>query len=362
MGFIFGGIGIGGDGAPNYTIGWVDDDTSKGYLTIPGYPEDRKVDYPILNMTHDVIDDIDDFNLINYTSKEKAEAAAFNETIIAYVYFPEGYEKSISEVWAGDREKPLNYSIYFLQSISPQTKSVISQLISSILGAIVNYKPDYMNITYEQESIVGHEVNQITFQAPGLILYGPMTILSFAIIVITSEKKDGIYKRLASSEVKNHEIILSSIVVNVTLIFMQFVVGGTILLIFGWEPIMASLFDAILGLILTILAFSFFILALAFALAPVFKDPENAGGGVWIILIPLMMLSGIFVPLEIMGEGMQDIAKLFPTRYAVLLLNDLLLNGQPLNNPDILLNLGVLCIYSLVIFIIGVLAFSKFKQ
>ncbi len=257
---------------------------------------------------------------------------------------------------------PISYDIYFLQSVSLQTRMVIENLFESIIYGVINYNPNEINLELSIESIGGREVNQITFQSAGLILYGPMTILSFAIIILTSEKKDGIYKRLASSEVKNHEIILSSIIADTFLIFMQLTIGICLLFPFGWNPIIASTLDAIIGIVLGIFLFSFFILALAFTLTPIFKDPDTAGGGVWIILIPLMMLSGIFFPLEYMGESLQVIANFLPTRYAVLIFQDLLLNGLPVTDPGILTNMGILILYSIGLFIIGIFAFRKFKR
>ncbi len=257
---------------------------------------------------------------------------------------------------------PVSYEIYFLQSLNPTTKNILKSLIDNIITGVINYNPNEIDLQLIVGSAVGSEVNQLTYQASGLLLYGPMTILSYAIIILTSEKKNGIYKRLASSEVRNYEIVLSSIIADIILIFMQFAIGMAIIIPFGWNPIIASPIDAIFGVILTIFLFSFFILALAFALTPVFKDPDTAGGGVWIILIPMMMLSGIFFPIELMGESMQVIAGFFPTRYAVLIFQDLLLDGLPLTEPAILINMGILGLYSLGLFIVGILAFRKFKK
>ncbi|MBD3198176.1 MAG: ABC transporter permease subunit [Candidatus Lokiarchaeota archaeon] len=200
----------------------------------------------------------------------------------------------------------------------------------------------------------------MTFSAPGYLLYGPMSILSFVLVVLTGEKKDGIFKRLSSTQVKNWEIILSNIFSSILLVFMQFLIGASILSIFGWNPQFASLFDLIFGVSITMFLFSFFLLALAFALAPVFKDPDTAGGGVWIIIIPLAMVSGIFVPIELFGEGMKAIASVLPTRFAVIALQNLLLNQHPIWYPETILNLGLLVIYSVIIFAIGIKLFNKF--
>jgi ABC-type multidrug transport system permease subunit len=257
--------------------------------------------------------------------------------------------------------EPIRYEIYFLQTVSPVVKSTLENIIVQVISEIINNNPIEIDLDYEVKSTVGHIVNSITFSASGYLLYGPLTILSFALITLTSEKKEGIFRRLASTEVKNWELILSNIISNIILVFMQFSIGASILWIFGWDPIIFSSFDAIFGVIITIFLFSFLILALAFALAPVFKVPETAGGGVWIIILPLAMVSGIFVPIELFGEWMKKIAAWLPTRFAVVALQNLLLNGLPLNNHETLLNLGFLTLYSTIIFLIGIRAFNKFK-
>jgi len=280
-------------------------------------------------------------------------APSYNSTVSIPIFYP---------VPGSTLPDPVEYEMFFLQSVSPTTKSIIQNLVGSVISGIINTNPLEIDISYEVKSTVGEEVNYMTYQAPGLILYGPMTILSFAVIVLTSEKKDGIYKRLSSSEVKNWELVSSSILANLMLVFMQFAIGATILFMFGWNPIIYSPLDAIIGVMIAMFLFSFFILALAFALTPIFKDPDTAGGGVWVILIPLMMMSGIFFPIEMFGESMQAVANVLPTRFAVLILQGLLLKGLPLTDPSILLNFGLLTLYSIVIFAIGIKAFNKFKR
>ena len=268
----------------------------------------------------------------------------------------------IYELPASEPIIPLIYEIFFLQSVSPAIQATIENVLFQTLNGLINNNPAEISLSYDKKSTIGQVVNNITFSAPGYLLYGPMTILSFALVLLTGEKKDGIYKRLASTEARNYELILSSIITNIVLIFMQFAIGAVILSIFGWEPIVASIAEAIIGVIITIFLFSFFLLALAFALAPVFKDPDSAGGGVWIIIIPLAMVSGIFVPVELFGEAMRNFVSWLPTRFAVVALQNFLLNGQSLFYPETLLSLGLLSLYSFVIFVIGIRAFNKFKK
>jgi len=352
LGLIFGGTGTVGDS--EYTIGWIDDDSTQANYTIH-----RNFNLEVIQET---LEGLDDLTVEEYDAKEEANEDALRDVIDAYVYFPEGYEKALEESSTSNTTDPKEYEIYFVQSVSPTTRSIITNLVQGVISGVINYDPDSLDISYEEKSAKGQEVNQLSYSAPGYILYGPMTILSFALIVLTGEKKDGIFRRLSSTEAKNHEIILSNIFANILLVFMQIVIGSVILFLFGWNPVIYSMFDAVAGFILTVFLFSFFILALAFVLAPIYKDPDTAGGGVWIILIPLMMFSGVFVPTEFFGEDINAVVRWLPTRHTVVIFQNLLLKGLPLSDPNTLMNLGFLTLWTVGMFIAGVLLFNKFKQ
>ena len=206
------------------------------------------------------------------------------------------------------------------------------------------------------------DAQALTNYAPGFLLYGPLMVLSFALVMLTTEKKSGIYRRLASTEVKNYEVILSSIISNIALVFMQFAIGAAILALFGWNPAIASFLDGVIGVTLTIFLFAFFLLALTFTFAPIFKEPETAGGGVWMIIAPLAIFSGVFVPMEVMGDAMKNIAAWLPTRFAVVALENIMVKGQSIFYPETLINLGLLTLYSAIIFVIGIKAFNKFMK
>lgn len=288
--------------------------------------------------------------ILNYTLKTIYPTKFINITI---------FDQLISNA---DPFGAIDYDIFFLGDISPATKGVLTNTINQVIEQTINADPFTIELNLEDKPFKGKIINQITYAAPGYLLYGPMSILSFVLVVLTGEKKDGIFKRLSSTQVKNWEIILSNIFSSILLIFMQFIIGAVILSIFGWTPAFASVFDLTIGIIVTMFLFSFFLLALAFALAPVFKDPDTAGGGVWIIIIPLAMVSGIFVPIELFGEAMQDIASVLPTRFAVIALQNILLKSNSIFHSDVLLSWGLLIIYSVIIFIIGIKLFNKFVR
>jgi ABC-type multidrug transport system permease subunit len=57
---------------------------------------------------------------------------------------------------------------------------------------------------------------------------------------------------------------------------------------------------------------------------------------------------------------MKFIAGFLPPRFAVIALQEILLNGNSIFHPDVLINWGLLLALSAVIFVIGVRLFKKF--
>jgi lipooligosaccharide transport system permease protein len=64
-----------------------------------------------------------------------------------------------------------------------------------------------------------------------------------------------------------------------------------------------------------------------------------------LFITPLLLLSGVFFPLEQMPEVVQGGAKFFPLYHAVVLVRPLMTGETP---PDITLHLGVILIYTLL--------------
>jgi len=74
------------------------------------------------------------------------------------------------------------------------------------------------------------------------------------------------------------------------------------------------------------------------------------------------MLSGVFVPVEVFGDVMQKIVSFLPLRFAVLVLQNLLLKGLPLTYPETIESLLSLLVVSTVILLIGIKFFNKFRR
>jgi hypothetical protein len=469
MGFVFGSSSFGS--SITYNIGFAS-------LEESAFSDDDHPNYN-LSLIYEIFDDMDSFNIYNYSSLEEAYQAAKDDIIVVYLVFPEGFEdnltrsaqthigwyngdtsthlynnitwfydalgnirdyevynitnqnfntvlnsindtdydgllyindyflnhtanasastmmyyfrngtarakvdiikstiKGVAEgVYAGSNIEigevnisnaqnfsPPNVSIYFLQSVSSTDRQIITGIVQQVITGIINYQPSNIDLNFETESAQGRLVNALTFGTPGYILYGSMTILSFTLVVITSMQKEGIFKRLSSTELTNKEIILGSLGANIILSFFQTSLGLGFLFLFGLDPITYDLLNGILGVSITILLFSMTLSSLALMLAPVFKTPDAAGGGVWIVILPLLMFSGGFFPVEYISEEFVQIVYFLPTRLIVLSFQDVLIKGLPIFTPSLLINWGLQSIYIVAFFIIGTKLFNNFKK
>jgi ABC-type polysaccharide/polyol phosphate export permease len=254
------------------------------------------------------------------------------------------------------------YTMYFLSSTNPTTIMIINSTFQSIVEAIINYNPNAIEFAIKSAQTEGKAINNLTYNSPGYLLYGVLNIMSFAMILITTEIKDGQFKRLLSSRMKISDLLWGNILCNTTLTFLQIALGLGVLSLWGMTPYYVNLGTFIGGTILTTLAISIFVNALALVLVPVFKTPDAAAGGVWLFLIPLMTFSGAFFPVEFLSESIANFARWIPTRMAVLAFQAIMVNGLPLTDIKFWGNtLGCLGM-GLALYFMGLFTFYRFTH
>ncbi|TFG18053.1 MAG: ABC transporter permease [Promethearchaeota archaeon] len=251
---------------------------------------------------------------------------------------------------------------YFRDSTDITSKQIIKGMMMAFLDGIINYNPSSIDLSYEDVPISGQSVSWLTTGTPGYIMYGMLSLLSMATILITNEKKTGTLKRLESSRMRPFDMLFGHIVSNTAIVITQFLIGIGVLAIFGFRPIYASVWSLIFGTLITLLLASIFINALSLVAAVIFKTPEASGGGVWVFLIPLMTFSGAFFPLEVIAPGLVPYTTWIPTRIVVLLFQDIFVDGIGLLDPSIWLNFLWLTLWGAGLFTLGAFLYRRFAQ
>lgn len=261
--------------------------------------------------------------------------------------------------------KPIpTIQIVFRTSTEATMRQVLKSTLESLIDGIINYDPNSIPLDFADTGIEGELVNEITIGTPGYIMYGLLAILSSATIMITQEKQTGTLKRLESSRMKASDMLIGHIISNTVTVWMQFAVGITVLSLFGFQPQISggNLLSMIFGVFITVNLASFFLNALALVAAAIFKSPDSSAGGVWIFLIPLMMFSGAFFPLELVAPSLIPYVAWLPTRMIVVLLQDFLVNGVLLSSPVAWIWIGALAAEGVLVFVLGLRLYHRFVQ
>jgi ABC-2 type transport system permease protein len=191
---------------------------------------------------------------------------------------------------------------------------------------------------------------------PGLIA---ITILfsasSIEPVSIPIERRMKTFDRLVSAPVSLHAVVLgeslSGFLYSIGIAFVPFIAG---LLIFG-TPILDFL-PLVLGIILT--AFCFATMGTLFAAYPT-ESPGDIMSMLNMVRLPLIFISGVFIPLESLPSAGQFLVYFSPLTYG----NDLIQSayrGSTHFNP--LIDCAMLCIFILVFQIIANRLYKKFNE
>ncbi len=152
--------------------------------------------------------------------------------------------------------------------------------------------------------------------------------------------------------IKSEEIMTGLTIANVTTAIIQSVVVFLMAFIMGYRPEGGILFAFLLVTVFSLSCIGFGLITGALS-----KNAGMAAGMSFIFIIPQMFL-GTFVT-----QGPPTIInKLVPSHYVTDALTSLLLREAPVSSGAVLLDLGILVIYSIVIFIIGIFAFKKISK
>ena len=196
---------------------------------------------------------------------------------------------------------------------------------------------------------MGMDINSLV---PGLIVYAVIFMIMTIAQSFSSERKEGLLKRLSTTPMTSAEFMGSRIITHMLISIVQVVVVIALAYFLGFKPN-----SGIAGLLLAIPVVAIFALSsvgLGLITATVAKTPEAATGISFIFILPQMFF-GTFVPIT---STTRQIAAFIPSYYIVDALK-LIFEGDWLNT-NILLDLAVILTVSILVVFLGVLLFKKY--
>lgn len=192
----------------------------------------------------------------------------------------------------------------------------------------------------------------INLMIPGLFSYACIFIIMTIAQSFSSERQEGLLKRMNTTPMTSTEFMGSQIISNMAIAILQVVVVFVMAFIIGFRPPggVGAVFLAFPVLAL----FSLSSVGLGLITATVSKTPEAATGISFVFILPQMFF-GTFIPIT---ATTQQIAMFVPSYYVVDALT--LIFAGDWTSTNIWLDVGIISIVSVIIVIIGILLFEKY--
>ncbi len=189
---------------------------------------------------------------------------------------------------------------------------------------------------------------------PGILALLIMMITSFLTgMSIVREREIGTLEQLMVTPIRNMELILGKVIPLAVVAFLLFSVGILAAgLVFGLWPL-----GNVISLYLTAFVFSLSTLGFGIVASTFAHTQQQAMFITWFFSIFAILLSGFFIPIENMPQGIQWITYLNPVRYFMVIIREIYLKGTGM--IYLWKEVAALAVFGLFTFIGASLRFTK---
>ena len=197
------------------------------------------------------------------------------------------------------------------------------------------------------------EENAFAQSLPGMMAQFAIASLMGAATIIVQERKSGAYNRLLGTAVPRFSILTGHWLSMFGMIFLQFI----ILVIFGQLFLRLDFLSAPWATLLLSVVSCAFVASLGLLIGIISKEPEHS---TILSLIPMFIFSGLggaWVPLDILGEQVQQVSRFTPIFWIMTGFRDILLRGAKLANVQ--LSILALLGFTVLFFIPAVILFYR---
>lgn len=301
FGTIFAGSGS------DYRLGWVDQDQSQPSAALRAAF--------VANAPVELFDG----------TIEEARAKMLAGDLDGILVVPRGLSTVIDAANAGQTPDPIAVSIITDPSRSNTALAVQQIATGLVMAANLQLSGASPLLTVAPESLQTNRLNSVSFFVPSILAMALMQLGVFAAIPLVQQREKLILKRLSATPLPRWTLVGSNIVVRLLIAAVQTVIIiGIGVAVLGVEVI--GNWAIIAGfVVLGALTFT----SIGYLIAAFARTEEAANGMTSIVQFPLMFLSGIFFPLEIMPEWLRGVATFMPLTYLGDALRQTMVGGTP---------------------------------
>ncbi len=274
---------------------------------------------------------------------QSAEMQAFkNGDRRAVIIIPPGFGQAISQ--GGNATVNVYYDP--TQSSSAQ---VLLPIITQVLGKFGEPAP---LINVNAVTLQTHEIRPIDYLTPGILAMAVMQLGIFAAMPLVVQRENRVLKRLGATPLRRSTMILSTVTFRLLIAIGQAALIIVVSRLVFHVPMLGNWFFLAGMVVLGALTF----LAMGFMMSAFAKTQESAMPLLMMVQFPMMFLSGIFFPTDMMPGFMRPIMDAMPLTYLGDSVRQIMVQSSAIHSH--LINVGVLVGWFAVCLIIAVRFFK----
>ena len=206
----------------------------------------------------------------------------------------------------------------------------------------------------QTKGYINGDFNYFDFIAPGMMaLTVMMSVLTGLPAAISHEREVGTLDGMMVAPINRLSVILGKTFAQTARGMLQ----GTLILILSIILFGVTIHGSILLIFALLLLGVFSFVGIGIVLTSFSKDQETASMMMMSLMFPMMILSGVFFPIQQMPWFMQSISQILPLTYAATALRKVMVLGAGI--PEITTELSILIGFGIVMTLIAVPAFKR---
>jgi ABC-2 type transport system permease protein len=228
----------------------------------------------------------------------------------AVIVIPTGFTEHISQGEKVDVQ-------VFYDPTRQQTNPIVTGIIRQMLAGIEQHAPnresliEYKDFALTPAGVRKKQDRSIDFIIPGILAMTVIQLGIFTAIPIINMREKGILKRFRATPLPRPTLVASQITIRLIICVIQTMfilfLGSTL---YGFR--VAGSYPELIGLVV-FGALTF--VCIGAVLSSIAKTQESGVSLVQLVNLPMMFLSGIFFPPELMGGTVRTISKVLPSTY-----------------------------------------------
>jgi ABC-2 type transport system permease protein len=302
---LFGTIFAGG--GTDYELGWVDEDGSAPSIALR---QAFAANAPI---------ELTDGTL------EESKARMLDGDVDGILVIPNGLAAAIAAAQGGGAQAPVGVMIITDPSRSNAAQALQQIATGLVMAANLQLSGATPILTVEAESLQTGQLTAVSFFVPSILAMALMQLGIFAAVPLVEQREKLILKRLNATPLPRWALVGSNVAVRLVIAAVQTaLILGIGVLLLGVEvqgnPFLIGGFVLLGALTFT---------SIGYVIAAFARTEEAANGITSVVQFPLMFLSGIFFPLEVLPSYLKTVATFMPLTYLGDALRQTMVGGAP---------------------------------